>query len=423
MGASKKKRGKKTGKEWAKAHCAQGMQAADGSAPGRSEQERWCASKAAATSAPGKKPAAAKAAAAKTAAATAAPGAPGYLTRSDLPLRRARALQARLAGRCRSRRRHRLDPQRRGDAARDGGGTRLRAGAHVAGAARRPAAPASGRGASTPPRAPPPSPSTPPPPTRWCAASRTSCAAAASTPSARTPTASRSSSRSRRRRARRCRSSPAARAARPRARAERARRPGRARALHRARQRAARRQPAGARPLLGADLAAQAHNELVAHVLEASSSPAFARPASGKKGAGGGGRVEARFLWLLPIRFNYTATTCVQVTRRQHALVTLNTRWQRSSRVVGSESSVGRSRISNVPHFSRHDAEVEGAADDASQPRRCGLRKPRSCASADPFHATSPAADLHSGRPPRSPTASNAFRRMHNRRRQRRRSR
>ena len=47
MGASKKKRGKKTGKEWAKAHCSQGMQAADGSAPGRSEQERWCASKAA----------------------------------------------------------------------------------------------------------------------------------------------------------------------------------------------------------------------------------------------------------------------------------------------------------------------------------------------------------------------------------------
>ena len=38
-------------------------------------------------------------------------------------------------------------------------------------------------------------------------------------------------------------------------------------------------------PLLGADLAAQAHNELVAHVLEASSSPAFARPSSGKKGA------------------------------------------------------------------------------------------------------------------------------------------
>ena len=81
MGASKKKRGKKSGKEWAKAHCSQGMQAADGSAPGRSEQERWCASKAAAASAPGKKPAA-KAAAAKTAAATAAPGAPGYLTRS-----------------------------------------------------------------------------------------------------------------------------------------------------------------------------------------------------------------------------------------------------------------------------------------------------------------------------------------------------
>ena len=42
MGASKKKRGKKTGKEWAKAHCSQGMQAADGTAPGRSEQERWC---------------------------------------------------------------------------------------------------------------------------------------------------------------------------------------------------------------------------------------------------------------------------------------------------------------------------------------------------------------------------------------------
>ena len=57
------------------------MQAADGSAPGRSEQERWCASKAATASAPGKKTAA-KAAAAKTAAATAAPGAPGYLTRS-----------------------------------------------------------------------------------------------------------------------------------------------------------------------------------------------------------------------------------------------------------------------------------------------------------------------------------------------------
>ena len=67
--------------------------------------------------------------------------------------------------------------------------------------------------------------------------------------------------------------------------AERARRPGRARALTALVNALPAAKPQGLVPLLGADLAAQAHNELVAHVLEASSSPAFARPASGKKGA------------------------------------------------------------------------------------------------------------------------------------------